>query len=394
MIFKYFDFFSNELGKFLFSFGIKVTPIFLNLFLPIGISFYTLVMISYNVEVYERKIKPIRDFIAFALSVAFFPKLTAGPITKTSDFFPQITQKRSVDWDIISGAIQLILLGFFKKVVIADVIGGEIDVFYLDPRSFEPTTSLIITWLFVIQIYADFSGYTDIARGVSKLYGIEIPVNFNQPLLATNFSKFWRRWHISLSVWLKDHIYIPLGGNQKSIIRMFGVLLLLFVVSGFWHGIGELYILWGFLTGILFILHKLFVYVRSRITENRQIYFKENQFFIKFYTFLSWFVTIQLISLSWVFFRSVKLSNALYIVESAYIQSFLSFSPPKEIYLILLIFSILFIGLIDIFQFKQQDHEIFTNLHYSIRGILFTFMIIMILLFQFEYSPPFIYQGF
>ncbi|MFX0125349.1 MAG: MBOAT family O-acyltransferase [Candidatus Hodarchaeota archaeon] len=388
--------------------------------MPVGISFYILYLISYNIEVYRGKIPVTKDFVSFALSVAYFPKLISGPISRPSNFLPQISQKREIKWEKISGGIQLLLLGFLKKKTIADVIGYVIDGFYQDPNSVNSGTALIIVFLYVIQIYADFSGYSDIARGLSKFFGIELMINFNQPFLSTNITDFWRRWHISLMSWLRDFIYIPLGGSQRGFVKMLVILMIVFIVSGAWHGVGRLYILWGFLSWIPIVFHKIYVMkilpfctqISHHRKENKNVTSgsissdkalstnlqngirTKNGIISIFYSGFSWFITIQSICFTWIFFRATSLENAFLIIEKAYIHLFLNFSPPDITYLILFFFSFILIGLVDIIQAKWKTHEIFTDLPWYINGIIYAAIIIMILLFQFDYSPPFIYQGF
>jgi len=220
VFFKYFNFFSENITYLLNIFGLNIDPFILNIIVIIGISFYTLQVIAYNIDVYREIINPIKRFIDFAVFLAYFPKLASGPIEHPKNFIPEIEKRKKLSNCDFSGAIQLILFGYFSKVVIADLISYHIGDFYLNPSAYNSTDALLITFLYTIQIYADFAAYSNIARGISKLFGINLMINFNQPYLSTNIRAFWRTWHISLTEWLRDYLYIPLGGDRKGSKRL------------------------------------------------------------------------------------------------------------------------------------------------------------------------------
>jgi D-alanyl-lipoteichoic acid acyltransferase DltB (MBOAT superfamily) len=250
-VFKYFNFFVENVASMLARLGLDADPVFLQVALPVGISFYTFQTLSYSIDIYRGRLEPRKNFIDFATFVAFFPQLVAGPIERARSFLPQLEQQRNWSWQRFDAAWPLILRGFFKKLVVADNMAFYVDkVYMLD----NPGLLLLSvgTVAFSIQIYTDFSGYTDIARGTARLFGFELMRNFNNPYLAVTPSDFWRRWHISLSSWIRDYLFIPLGGSRhRSRLVNFAVILLTMTLCGLWHGAAWNYVLWGVYHGIL-----------------------------------------------------------------------------------------------------------------------------------------------
>ena len=234
--FKYFNFFVDSAVGVLGALGVEAHAPALRILLPIGVSFYTFQEMAYTIDVYRRDLKPSRSLLNFALFVCYFPQLVAGPIQRARDLLPQIEQPRRVTGEQVRAGVQLIFIGLFKKVVVADALAPMADAHFNQPSAFSGASLLLGLYLFAIQIYCDFSGYTDIARGVSKLLGIELAINFRQPYFATSITEFWRRWHISLSSWLRDYLYIPLGGNRGTTVQTYRNLLLTMLLGGLWHG--------------------------------------------------------------------------------------------------------------------------------------------------------------
>ncbi len=257
--FKYFNFFIENLEALVNSMGANAEMLRLDLVLPVGISFYTFQTIGYTADIYQRKIKPEKDFLDYALFVSFFPQLVAGPIERASQLIPQLTKKRVVTVQCIRVGLWLILLGYFKKVVVADNIAFSIDRILGGEEPPSGTTVLFCMYGFAVQAYCDFSGYSDIARGLAKLMGVDIVLNFNLPLIARNPSDFWRRWHISLSFWLRDYVYIPMGGNRCHFLRANFNIIFVFLLSGLWHGPTWMWVLWGFYCGILTVIFRTWV---------------------------------------------------------------------------------------------------------------------------------------
>ncbi len=254
--FKYFNFFSGSFSALLAQVGVEADPFYLNIVLPVGISFYTFQTLSYTIDIYRGQMKPTRDLVTFAVYVAFFPQLVAGPIERARVLLPQLMERRKLDWVQMSDGAHLIFWGLFKKVFVADNLAPYVNQIFASP---DPTTFEVVVaaYAFAFQIYCDFSGYSDVARGCAKCMGIELMVNFRYPYVATSPSDFWRRWHISLSTWLRDYLYIPLGGNRMGGWMTYRNLALTMLLGGLWHGSTWLFVVWGAYQGLLLIVHRL-----------------------------------------------------------------------------------------------------------------------------------------
>ncbi len=262
--------------------------------LPVGISFYTFQSISYTIDVYRNKLAPVKSLVDFSFFVTFFPQLVAGPIVRATDFIPQLYQKYALTNREFGYALFLILNGLMKKMIISDYISiNFVDRIFDNPMAYTGFENLMGVYGYAIQIYCDFSGYTDIAIGVGLLLGFKLPVNFNSPYKAANITDFWRRWHISLSTWLRDYLYISLGGNRKGKIRTYINLMLTMILGGLWHGASFRFIIWGAIHGVGLALHKIWLVIFP--AKNRQ------NFFIRF---LGVFVTFNIVCLAWIFFRA------------------------------------------------------------------------------------------
>lgn len=255
-IFKYFNFFAGSFSELMGWFGLSVSWTTLSIVLPVGISFYTFQTLSYTIDVYNRKLEPTDRFMDFALFVAFFPQLVAGPIERASHLLPQVLKNRTITWDQTTRGLYLIAFGLFKKVVIADGVAGSVDAIYNASGAVTWADVVLATYLFALQIYGDFSGYSDIARGSAKILGFDIMTNFRMPYFATNPSEFWRRWHISLSTWLRDYLYIPLGGNHHGTRQTYRNLMITMVLGGLWHGAAWNFVLWGIYQGAILCIHR------------------------------------------------------------------------------------------------------------------------------------------
>ena len=254
-IFKYFGFFIDSFQSLLAIAGFEADPLILKIALPVGISFYTFQTLSYTIDIYRKDLEPTRDFLDFALFVAFFPQLVAGPIERAKNLLPNISQPRVLSWDNVHRGAVLCLIGLIKKIVIADGVAPSVNAVYASP---DPSGLAIVlaTWLFAIQIYCDFSGYTDIARGVAKMLGFRLMRNFAQPYFAADPQEFWRRWHISLSTWLRDYLYISLGGNRGGRWKTYRNLMATMTLGGLWHGAAWNFVLWGIYQGALLSIHR------------------------------------------------------------------------------------------------------------------------------------------
>lgn len=221
--------------------------------LPVGISFYTFQSLSYSIDVYRGEKEPERNFGKFALYVAFFPQLVAGPIERSTNLLPQFDRRISFDYDRFVSGLRLMLWGFFKKIVIADRLAIYVNEVYNSPAEFQGLTLILATYFFAFQIYCDFSGYSDIAIGAARIMGYDLMINFRQPYFSQSIAEFWKRWHISLSTWFKDYLYIPLGGNRVAKNRWYFNLMAVFLISGLWHGANWTFVLWGFLHGFYLV---------------------------------------------------------------------------------------------------------------------------------------------
>ena len=306
--FKYYNFFVQSWVDLFQALGYPIKSVWtLQLILPVGISFYTFQTMSYTIDVFKGKIKATRDFISFAAFVSFFPQLVAGPIERASNLLPQIQKSREFTYRQGIDALRLILWGLFKKVVIADTLAPDVDYIFSNYASLNSSTLLLGAVYFAIQIYGDFSGYSDIAIGVAKLFGIELMSNFRFPYFSRNISEFWRRWHISLSTWFRDYLYIPLGGSRVSRERAIRNIFAIFVISGFWHGANWTFVAWGAIHASLYL--PLFL-----LNKNRKYPHAEGPESI---ARLSWHnlwrmaLTFSMVTLAWVFFRSANLVSAV-----------------------------------------------------------------------------------
>lgn len=285
---------------------LSMQPLALSLFLPAGVSFYFFQSMGYLIDVYRGKIKAERHFGYYALFVSFFPQLLAGPIGRAESLIPQYKKERNFDYDKAAYGLKLMLWGYFKKLVIADVFAKTVDSVYDHAQSYVGLAFLVATVMFAFEIYCDFSGYSDIAIGCAKLFGIELMANFKSPYLSCSMREFWSRWHISLSTWFRDYVYIPLGGSRASAIRHCLNLILTFLVSGFWHGSSLTYLAWGAIHGLLQIPEALYLRKKGRGADGR----KRRLWMLP--------VTFALLCFTWIFFRADTLSDALWILSKLF----------------------------------------------------------------------------
>ncbi len=299
--FKYYNFFIDSFASLSTNFGLQPNLKTLHIILPIGISFYTFQSLSYSIDIYRGKIQPTNNFISFMAFVSFFPQLVAGPIQRASDLLPQFLKARTFKSDRLISGFRYILYGLFKKMVIADRLAYFVDRIYNSPEKFDGTTLLVATFMFGFQVYCDFSGYSDIATGSARLLGFDLTQNFKTPYFSNSFRDFWRRWHISLSTWFRDYVYIPLGGNQVSQNRWIFNILLTFTLSGLWHGASLTFIIWGFLHGSFLVTE----HYRSKVAT-----------LPKSFSWVGFVTTFVMVNLAWVFFRAHTFEQSLYIFSS------------------------------------------------------------------------------
>jgi D-alanyl-lipoteichoic acid acyltransferase DltB (MBOAT superfamily) len=316
--FKYYNFFVTECAAFLGTLGFNAQPYILSIVLPLGISFYTFHGMSYVLDIYRGHFKPIANFIDYAVFVCFFPLLVAGPIERASHLLPQITSNRRFKYAQGIQGLRLMLWGFFKKVVVADSLAPVVDNVYNNYHTMSGSTVALGAIYFSIQIYCDFSGYTDIALGCAKLFGFELLTNFRFPYFSRNIAEFWRRWHISLSSWFRDYLYIPLGGGRTTKAKAVRNTFIIFLVSGFWHGANWTFIIWGGIHALLFI--PLLLGNKNRqFTGNVVAHDRILPNLIELGQML---FTFMLTTLAWVFFRSPDIATSLAILKQITINFF------------------------------------------------------------------------
>lgn len=289
--------------------------------LPVGISFFTFQAISYLADVYKEKVDYKTSFLDFAFYLSFFPQLVAGPIVRAENFLPQLKKPYSISKEDFNIAFFLILNGLIKKIFVSDYISiNFVDRVFASPDTFSGVENLLASYGYTLQIYCDFSGYTDIAIAISLLFGFRLPKNFDSPYKAVNITEFWRRWHISLSSWLRDYIYIPLGGNRKGKIRQYLNLLTTMLIGGFWHGANLKFVFWGFCHGVLLILDKLLKDFTKQLQNN------------KIYRFFSAIICFHLVAALWIFFRADSFENAYIVLQKIFSLNINAFLPVITAY--------------------------------------------------------------
>lgn len=311
--FKYFNFFISNINDVLNRFHVTWSVPAVDVLLPVGISFYTFQALSYTMDVYRDEIYAEKNFLKYALFVSFFPQLVAGPIERSKNLLVQLNERHKPEFERIRSGFMLMVWGYFLKLVIADRIAILVDTVYGDYEAYPGWYLIIASILFAFQIYCDFAGYSTIAMGAAEIMGFRLTDNFNAPYLSQSIAEFWRRWHISLSSWFKDYVYIPLGGNRKGKIRKYYNLMIVFLLSGLWHGAQWTYVVWGGLNGLYQIIAECMKPVRDKAVSilglNRKV------FSHKLYRVVATFI---LVDISWVFFRADRLEEAIPIFKSMF----------------------------------------------------------------------------
>lgn len=342
IFFKYYNFFLDNFITAFSFFGKEFGASSLNIVLPVGISFYTFQTLSYTIDVYRKKLNPTKDFIGFSAFVSFFPQLVAGPIERATSLLPQFYEIRKFSYARAVDGMRQILWGLFKKVVIADNCAEFANEIFNNSADLNGSTLLIGVLMFTFQIYGDFSGYSDIAIGTARLFGFDLMKNFAFPYFSRDVAEFWRRWHISLSTWFRDYLYIPLGGSRGGMYRSVRNIFIIFIVSGFWHGANWTFIVWGALNALYFL--PLLLTGKNRTHMDLVA---KNSLFPSIKEVLLIVKTFILIAFSWIFFRAENLNHAFQIIDtivSIDLFRFPTFSDPLQ-YLILLILLLFFLVL-------------------------------------------------
>ena len=331
-VFKYYNFFAASLASGLSLLGIQTNFGVLQVILPLGISFYTFHGLSYVIDIYKDKIKPERNFIDYAVFVSFFPLLVAGPIERATHLLPQVKKKREFDYSKSIDGLRQILWGLFKKVVIADNCADYSNLIFNNPGDYHGSTLVAGAFFFAFQIYCDFSGYSDIAIGTAKLFGIDLLRNFAFPYFSRDIAEFWRRWHISLSSWFRDYLYIPLGGSKGSVWKKVKNIFIIFLVSGFWHGANWTFIIWGLLNA-LYIMPS----VIWNTNRNHLDIVAKGKYLPSIKEFLSMAITFCLVLLAWIFFRATTVDHAISYITDMFSMSLFTIPEVRPLYLIMII---------------------------------------------------------
>lgn len=387
--FKYYNFFLENFVQAFSFLGGQIQPNTLNIILPVGISFYTFQTLSYTIDVYRKKLEPTRDFVAFGSFVSFFPQLVAGPIERATNLLPQFFQLRKFSYLQAVDGIRQILWGLFKKVVIADNAAELANLYFNDSGRYSGSELALGALFFTFQIYGDFSGYSDIAIGVSRLFGFNLKRNFAFPYFSRDIAEFWRRWHISLSNWFRDYLYVPLGGSRGSTWMKVRNTFIIFLVSGFWHGANWTFVAWGALNAIYFLPLLLLNKNRSNIGM-----VAENSDLPSFKEFYSILLTFTLTLIAWVFFRAENISHAISYLSEIFSYSIFTIpviSSKMGLTLVLIIFFVI------IEWFGRTDEYAIEKLWFTkpryIRLTLYYVLITMIFLFAGS-NQQFIYFQF
>ena len=331
-VFKYYNFFAISFADALSNIGLKVSPWTLNIILPVGISFYTFHGLSYVIDIYKNRINAEKNFIDYSVFVSFFPLLVAGPIERATHLLPQIQKKRTFNYDIAVDGLRQILWGLFKKVVIADQCAQYANIIFNNSSDYNGSTLLLGAFLFTFQIYGDFSGYSDIALGTARLFGINLLRNFAFPYFSRDIAEFWRRWHISLSTWFRDYLYIPLGGSKGGTLIKVRNTFIIFFVSGFWHGANWTFIFWGILNALFIMPSIIFNTNRNNLNSVAQ-----GKNLPNINEFFSIVITFSLTVLTWIFFRAKSLTHATSYLGSIFSKSLFTLPQIKPINLLLIL---------------------------------------------------------
>lgn len=350
-VFKYYNFFlDNFISAFSF-FGMEISANSLNIILPVGISFYTFQTLSYTIDIYRKKLEPTKDFIAFAAFVSFFPQLVAGPIERATNLLPQFYKKRTFDYSKAVDGMHQILWGLFKKVVIADNCAEFANQIFNNSTDLNGSTLLLGAIFFTFQIYGDFSGYSDIAIGTSRLFGFNLMQNFNFPYFSRDIAEFWRRWHISLSTWFRDYLYIPLGGSRGGTLMKVRNTFIIFIVSGFWHGANWTFIVWGALNAIYFLPLLL-----TNNNRNNLEIVAQGKLRPTLKEFLQILMTFGLTVFAWIFFRAENIGHAISYISEIFSTSFFQipkFTGINRSFVVIIVLILIFV-LIEWFGREQQ----------------------------------------
>ncbi|MGB1253663.1 MAG: MBOAT family O-acyltransferase, partial [Candidatus Promineifilaceae bacterium] len=385
-------FFSTAVNSLLATFDSALALPLFEFILPVGISFYTFQSMSYTIDVYRGEADAEHNFARFALYITFFPQLVAGPIERSTRLLPQLRQFVQFDYQRVTSGLRLIAWGYFKKVVIADRVGVLVDQVYATPQDTASSGLIIATILFAIQIYCDFSGYSDIAIGCARMIGIDLMTNFRQPYFSSSLREFWRRWHISLSTWFRDYVYVPLGGGKVTRYLWYRNLLIVFVVSGLWHGANWTFIVWGAIHGVGLILENVIqtAIQQSDILKGR---FAEAKWMKPVQIALTFFI----VTVAWIFFRANSISEANYIVTHLFTNFDKHQYLPAQWSVFHLSLSAIFISIMFFIEWLYEKRDLamrFMNQPIWLRWSAYLVLVLTIIIFGHDAQGQFIYFQF
>lgn len=381
--FKYYNFFVQAFIDAFSLFDKNISISTLNILLPVGISFYTFTALSYSIDVYWRKVEPTRDLLAYLAYVTFFPSILSGPISRAQKQLPQYFERRDFDYEKAVSACRLMLIGGMMKLCLADRLGIYVDTVYANITHHNGTTLLFTSILYTIQIYADFAGYSLMAVGSGKLLGVELQTNFIRPYFAKTVTDFWRRWHISLTTWFRDYIYFPLGGNRCSKVRWIFNTMIVFTISGLWHGAAYTFLIWGALHGVCMVIERLVYGDKIKIISNN----------LSFANFFRLLLTFTIVTFAWIFFRVSDLGDVMTIFRKLLTEPGSLFMDADTLAYAFL-FTILILT-VDFIEEYFSGKVTFMNSKYTIvRWISYVVMVVMILLFGVLDGGSFIYFQF
>ena len=396
-VFKYYNFLNHNFSFLLHGFGLTNPILYLSILLPIGLSFHTFQAMSYTIEVYRGNQKAERHFGIYSLYVMFYPQLVAGPIERPQNLLHQFREKHDFDYDRVTSGLRLMAWGLFKKVVIADRLAIVVDSVYNNPQQHNSLSLVIATVFFSFQIFCDFSGYSDMAIGAARIMGFKLMTNFNKPYQSKSIHEFWKRWHISLSSWFKDYLYISIGGNRVTIPRWYLNLFIVFLISGLWHGANWTFVIWGALHGFYLVFSLITKDFRKKINK---------MFFLDKILFLPALTTFGLVAFAWIFFRADNVYTAIYISKHIFTgipeiinklvahQSVFEYVGVEKSDLVLSVLLILFLEIVHYVQSKKSISEILTQQPTYIRWAVYYGLVLAIVFWGVYENRQFIYFQF
>ena len=379
--FKYANFFIDSFISSFNFMGGSLDSFTLNIILPVGISFYTFQTLSYTIDIYRGRIKPVKEWLPFFTFVAFFPQLVAGPIERASHLLPQFYKKYEFNYDRVKSGLLLVLFGLFKKMVIADRVAVLVNQVYNNPTDYSGVELIIASVFFAFQIYCDFSGYSDIAIGISRTLGFDLMKNFKSPYFSKSITEFWRRWHISLSTWFRDYVYIPLGGSRKGSYRTYANLFIVFLVSGLWHGAAITFVIWGAVHGTFIVAEKILK--EQSWTQTGSVAKFGRSFFGQGFWML---FTFAIVCFAWIFFRANSFTDAYTVISQSLLfegiskASFFSLGLPEHEFKAAAVFIILLLVFESIHN-KYGALKLFNKQFIVFRWVFYIVAVFVIIIF-------------